>query len=92
MDNALTLAAIIGFAMPPLIAALNRRNWSSEVKGIVAFTVCLVAGVGTAWWNDDLNQKDIRGTILIVFGAAIVTYHQFWRPSGISDTIEKKTG
>lgn len=92
MDNTVTFAVIIGFLAPPVIAAINREKWSSEVKGVVAFLLCLVAAAATAWYEASLDTHNLRKTIPLVFGAAIMSYHQFWRPTGIAPSIEKKTG
>lgn len=85
--------AIVGFLMPAAIAALNRRRWSSSAKGIVAFVACIGAAAGTAYFAGDLgNTSDLTTAALTVFGAAIVTYHQWWKPSGIAPKIEAATG
>lgn len=93
MDNTITAAAIAGFVAPPIIAVINRRAWSSEVKGIVAFLVCVVFAIGVTWyWRPDLDWRNLRLVFAVVFSTAIVTYHQFYKPSGIAPSIERKTG
>jgi hypothetical protein len=91
MDNTVTFAAIVGFICPPIIAFINRERWSSQVKGIVAFLVCLLAAIGTCWYERSVDWHNLRAVLPIVFGAAILTFHQFWKPSGIAPTIEKNT-
>jgi hypothetical protein len=91
MDNTVTFAAIVGFLVPPAVAVINREKWSSQVKGVIAFLVCLLAAIGTAWYEQSVEWNDLRKVLPIVFGAAILTYHQFWKPSGIAPTIEKNT-
>lgn len=92
MDNTQTLAVIGGFLAPVAIAVINREEWSSQMKGIVAFLVCFVAAGFVAWYDRSLTTHNLRETLPLVFGAAIATYHWFWKPSGIAPTIEKKTG
>ncbi len=93
VDSSLaTISVVLGFLMPPAIAVINRRHWSSEVKGAMAFILCVLAALGTLWYEDKLNTTDIRNTVMLVFGVAIFTYHQFWKPSQIAPTIEKSTG
>lgn len=87
----LTLSAMIGFFMPPIIATINRKDWTSQAKGICAFVVCLAAAFGTAWWQDAINRNDLRTTILVIFSTAIFTYGRWWKPSGIADSIERNT-
>lgn len=91
MDNTVTFAAIVGFVCPPIIAVINREKWSGQVKGVIAFIVCLLAAIGTAWYEQTANWHDIRKVLPVVFGAAILTYHQFWKPTGIAPSIEKNT-
>lgn len=85
--------AIVGFLMPPVIAALNRRGWSSSAKAVCAFVACLIAAAATAFFAGDLdNVSDYATAALTVFGAAMVTFHQWWKPSGIAPKIENATG
>lgn len=87
-----TAAVILGFGLPPIISALNRTKWSSAVRGIVAFVVCVVAALAVLWYEDLLNTVDIRNTIGLIFGLAITTYNLFWKPTGIAPAIEEATG
>lgn len=83
---------IVGFLMPPIIAVLNRQNWPSATKAVCAFITCLVAAAGTAYLAGDLkNESDYVTAALTVFGAAMLTYHQWWKPSGIAPKIEAST-
>lgn len=92
MDNTITFAALVGLAAPPIIAVINRENWSSQVKGIVAFLVCLVLAVATAWYEQEVDWHNLRAVLPVVFGTAISSYHWFYKPTGIAPSIEKKTG
>lgn len=93
MDSQLTsIASIVGFVLPNAIAAINRQRWGSTVKSLMAFAICVAAALATAWFDDKLNPADIRNTIIVVFVAAIGSYHLYWKNSGITDAIEKHTG
>lgn len=92
MDNTITGAAIAGFVVPPVVAIINRRAWSSEVKGFVAFLVCVVVAAAWCWYEQEVDWHNLRVVLPVVFASAIVTYHQWYKPSGITDAIEKKTG
>jgi peptidoglycan/LPS O-acetylase OafA/YrhL len=84
---------IVGFAMPAVIAALNRKRWSSTAKGLCAFVCSLVAAAGTAFFAGDLaNPSDYITAALVVFVGAIGSYRLWWQPSGIAPAIEAKTG
>lgn len=91
MDNTITAAAIAGFVAPPLIAVINRKHWSSEVKAVSAFLVCVLVALGTAWYEQEVDWHNLRAVLPVVFGSAILTYNQFWKPSGIADAIERNT-
>lgn len=91
--NVLMWGAIVGFLMPALIAAINRRMWSSAAKAVCAFVLCIVAAGVTAFLTGDFDDTDDLVTAaLAVFGAAITTYHFWWKPSGIAPKIEAATG
>lgn len=93
MPNSLvTDSALIALIMPGIIAALNREKWSSQVKAVAAFVICLVAAAGVAWWNNDLNWHDYRVAAATVFGATLGLYHAVWKPSGLADSVSKGTG
>lgn len=92
MDNAQTLALIGGFLAPVAIAVINREKWSSQLKGVVAFLVCLVVAGFVSWYERTLNSHNLREMLPIVFASAIATYHWFWKSTGIAPTIEHSTG
>lgn len=86
-------AAIVGFLMPLVIAVINRRDWSSPAKGMSAFVACLVAAFGTAYFEGGLSDaNDVVTAALVVFTMAITTFQFWWKPSGIADGIESRTG
>lgn len=91
--NNLALAAVVvGFAMPPIIEAINRRSWSSELKAIMAFVLCIPAAVLVIYVMGYWRPEDLLRTFLIIFAAAIAFHRFYWKPSGMSDEIAAKTG
>lgn len=92
MNETLSISVIVGFFLSPAISAINREAWSSHVKAAVAFAACLVAAVVTAWYEASTNWHDLRGVLIALFSAAIISYRAFWGPSGIADKISKTTG
>lgn len=91
-DNLILLSALLGSLMPAVIALIIRRDWSSEVKGIAALALCLVAALALAAAMGHLNMEDYARSALIVFTLAQVLYATYWRPSGIAPEIERVTG
>ncbi len=85
-------SAIVGFVVPLAIATINQSSWQPRTRGGVAFAICLLAATGTVYFNGDLDQiDDLAVAFLIVFGTAISTYHQFWKPTTIAPTVERAT-
>jgi uncharacterized membrane protein YqaE (UPF0057 family) len=82
---------IIGLILPPIIAVINQAHWSPTIKGIVALVVCGLVALGVEEVRGTPNWHDWRNTALLIAGAAIISYRQFWQPSLIAPTIEAKT-
>ena len=87
----LKIGGVIAFALPPLIAFITQTHWSSQLKGLVAFVCCTIAGLLMILWQEDFDWRDWRNATLVIVSGAIFFYHQFWKPSGIAPSIEKKT-
>jgi hypothetical protein len=86
-------SALVGVALPVAVDVLARRRWGSEARALTAFACCLVAAFGTAWFKGDLDDRgDLATAFLAVFVAAITTYNQFWKPSGIALAVREATG
>ena len=92
MNQTLSIAVIVGFFMSPAISAINREKWSSQLKAISAFVLCVVAALATAWYEASVDWHDLRAVVIGVVGAAIISYHNFWKPSGAADAISETTG
>lgn len=89
MTNHNELIAIIGALLPLLISVINSVSWSKATRALAGFVVCfLVAGV-TSLFNGSLSPTDFVGDLSIVYAAAMVSYHGFFGPVGITNTLEK---
>jgi len=85
-------SAVVGFFVPLAIATINQSTWPPRTRGGVAFLVCLIAATGTVYFSGELDQiDDLAVAFLIVFGTAISTYHQFWKPTTIASAVERAT-
>lgn len=91
MDKLTMWAAIVGFLMPPAIALITQTQWAKPLKGLVAFALCLIAAAVTVWLSAEWDGGDYVKTAMIVFAAAVGTYHVWWKPSGIAPSIEAAT-
>ncbi len=82
---------LVGFLLPPAIALIQRKSWSDGIRALVAFAACVVAALGTCYFNGSLDGKSLVSAILTVVVTAIATYKGFWHKTGVSDAIERLT-
>lgn len=91
MTNLEMWSLIVGFALPLILAVIQRPHWPSWVRAVVAFAAFVVVGLGTAYFNGDLNGKSIVSAVLFVLVTAITSYKGLWQPTGIAPKIESAT-
>ncbi len=91
MSNLQLSSAFVGLIVPLVVSSVNQTHWRSQVKGVVAILVSLVAAVVTSWAAGDLHGKSLATSFLIVLGATLSTYRIFWKPTGIADSVESAT-
>jgi hypothetical protein len=83
---------VIGTAvMPPVIALLNQRHWSPQLKGIIALIACLLCAVLVEFLRGPVHLSGWRDTALVVTGSAFASYRLWWQPSRIAPAIEQAT-
>lgn len=82
---------IVGFFLPPVLAIVQQRTWSLQIRAAVAFVACVLAGAGVAYFQGDLTGKRLISGALIVLVTGLATYQSFWKPIGVAPTIEEKT-
>ena len=91
----LTIAGILGFLAPLLVAIVNQPKFSSLVRRIIAIVVSvLLALVAMFVSGTFIVPTDPRGvgiTILAVIGIAQIAYGLIWKPSGLTDQLEAAT-
>jgi hypothetical protein len=92
MDNTVTFAAIVGFICPPasLPSSTGSGGAASSRASSPSSSACSRRSARAGTSEASTGTTD-RAVLPIVFGAAILTFHQFWKPSGIAPTIEKNT-
>lgn len=92
MNEKLALAnALVGSVLPHAIALVNQCHWPSRVKRAVAFGCCAIAAAFTSWIGGELHPDDLLLSVLVVFGAAQISYRAVWHPTGIAPAIEEAT-
>src|SRR3954452_6565937 len=83
-SNLALAAVVVGFVMPVVIDAVNRRGWPSELKALAAFCQCMLAATLLVSVMGETHPDDWLRTVLIVFFVAIALHRFSWNPSGIS--------
>jgi hypothetical protein len=53
----------------------------------------MIAAFVTAWVAGTISSKsDVTTAVISVLFASLAAYHWFWKPSGLSDSVEAATG
>ena len=84
--------AVVGILLPLAIAVINRTAWESPLKAIAAVGVCMLAAAGEVAVKGQFDLKHWSQNALAVFFLTVTTYYGFWKPTGIADAVEKRTG
>lgn len=84
-------SALVGIAMPPVVAVAVSSRWQPWQRGVVAVVVCVVAGVGTTWIAGDLSGVTPVRAVLVAAMATFGSYRTFWHTTGITKKIEQAT-
>lgn len=85
-------SALVAFFLPAGIAAINRRSWSPEQKGGMAFLLCTLAGALVAYTQSQLTLENWLRSAMIILFLAIFAWNFFWKTSQIGTNIERATG
>jgi len=91
LSNADLWTLVVGFFLPPIIAVVQQRGWSSEVKSAFMFAVCLVVAGVTLFFQNAVEWSDYPRALLLVFVSAQASYRGWWKPSGVTDKVESAT-
>jgi len=86
--NDMTFAFLI---LPPIIAVINQKTWSREVRGLVALGVCLLYSTLIAVLVADLDWHQWRNVVLQVLVVTFAAHKLFWQPSHLTGKIEDAT-
>lgn len=83
---------IVGVMLPLVIAAINRTVWDSASKAISSVVLCVIAAGGELLFKGQLSVTTLLPNAITIFFLVVTTYKGFWKPTGVTDAIEKKTG
>jgi len=82
---------LVGFFLPPALAIVQQTKWPDQLRAVVAFLACAVAGAGVAYFQGDLTGKRFVTAALIVLTTTLATYRSFWKPTSVAPAIESRT-
>ena len=82
---------VAGFLSPPVLAVIQQTKWDKKLKSVVTFLWAVILGGIGSYLHGDVNGKTWVSTTLIILVTAIATYHGFWKPTNVADSIESRT-
>lgn len=95
--NAISLwAMVLGVITPFIVAFVSRPTWTPSQKRYLSVAVAAIVGainllvqglLGDFSW--DFNS--VVSNIVLVLGASQAAYSLLWKPTGVSDSVEKAT-
>jgi len=83
-----TWSVLVGAFLPALVAFVNRAEWASWIKGLVALGTSALAGTVTALLSGEFTGTSWLTAIGVVFASAQASYALWWKTSGIAGKIE----
>lgn len=92
LADTVALGALIGLFLPWFTSVVEQPTWPAPLRRGVAIAVSVIVGALTALAKGDISHGGtVLGTVLAVVLASSATYHEVWRPSGVSPAIEART-
>jgi hypothetical protein len=91
MSNLQLWSAFVGFVLPNVVSLVNQAHWPSWVKGVVAILVSAAAAAVTTGLQGGFTGRSFATSFVVVVSATLATYRLFWKPTGISDSVENAT-
>jgi high-affinity Fe2+/Pb2+ permease len=84
---------LVGAVMPPFVAIIQQPKWPDWFRTVVAVAASILVGFVTTWLvaEGQLWERGMITAILLVLVAALTTYRNVWRTTGIAPAIEAKT-
>lgn len=89
--NLAAWSSLVGLLLPLLVAVVQQAHWSAKVRTTVGVAACVVAAVGTAYFQGKLDLHNFVESALVIFTLAKVSYLSVWKPTGTTPAIEQAT-
>lgn len=92
MSNLEMWDLIAGFALPPVIAVIQQKDWGHGFRAVVTFVIALgVAAITVAIHEGGWSADTWVESALLTLVTAIATYKGFWKPTGVAPALEDAT-
>lgn len=85
------LGLVAGGLTPLVLSVLNQPFLSKAQKHAVALVGSGAVGLLTVYLAGQFDTSDLVTTLPLVYAACQAAYHLFWKPSGVTSTIEDAT-
>lgn len=91
----LGIATLVGAALPVLIAFIVQPGWSDAARSVVAFIICILGAIVAALFAPGVDiggpSFDWVAWFGVVYGSAMVSYKNLYKPTGVAPKIEVAT-
>jgi peptidoglycan/LPS O-acetylase OafA/YrhL len=91
MTNLAQIAAVIGFALPLVVAVVQQHHWPRWLKTIIGVVCALAASIATPAIYTNLTWHTWGTSFVVILVAMLTTYRNVWEPVGATPFIEAKT-
>lgn len=91
MSHLAQLSALVGFALPFLVAIVQQSKWSRTVRTIVGVAASVATATILAILHGDVTAHSWGTAVIGVVGAAMVSYKTIWEPIGAVPWVERVT-
>ena len=91
LSNSEAWALILGILMPFLISFLKQPSWPRWVKVGLAVSVSVVAGLGTAYFDNQLVFTPLKAVVdfAIVLAGSQAFYLRWFQDSSLEQTLRE---
>lgn len=91
LENPQAWGLILGLLTPLLVSLVQQPQLPQWARATVAAVSAVIVGVITCLVNGQIGAGDLLTTIAVVLVASHTAYESFFKPTGISPTVELAT-
>lgn len=91
VSNLTQWSALVGFALPWLVAVIKQEKWRSSIKTALGVAACAIAAAVTAYFEGKFNLRDWTTSVITIFLMTKTSYLAVWKPTGVDSAITNVT-